>query len=150
MPAQSNEASRPRKRKSPLRRLTRLITIAMVISALVQEMSKPAAERTWQGKVWRFVPYDFRMPTWERFRQSVWAPEDPHLFPDRVFGGRMELQCWPCVRPDEIDHSGCPRECVLNQAAQTHSISAHGWSSSSSQPRTGNSYSAITVCDACS
>jgi hypothetical protein len=86
MPAQSNEASRPRKRKSPLRRLTRLITIAMVISALVQELSKPAAERTWQGKVWRFVPYDFRMPTWERFRQSVWAPEDPHLFPDRVFG----------------------------------------------------------------
>lgn len=92
MPAQSNEASRPPgapscgKPKSPLRRLTRLITIAMVISALVQELSKPATERTWQGKVWRFVPYDFRMPTWARFRQSIWAPENPDLFPDRVFG----------------------------------------------------------------
>ena len=86
MPDQSNDASRPRKPKSPLRRLTRLITIAMVISALVQELSKPAAERTWQGKVWRFVPYDFRVPTWARLRQSIWAPEDPHLFPDRAFG----------------------------------------------------------------
>src|SRR3954469_13740335 len=117
MPDQSNEASRPRKPNSPLRRLTRLITIAMVISALVQELSKPAAERTWQGKVWRFVPYDFRMPTWARLRQSIWAPEDPHLFPDRAFG-RMELQCWPCVRPDEIDLSGWARECALSRSAQ--------------------------------
>ena len=86
MPAQSNDASRPPKRRSLLRRLLRLITFAMVISAVAQELSKPAEERTWHGRVWRFVPYDFRVPTWARIRQSVWAPEDPHLFPDRAFG----------------------------------------------------------------
>jgi hypothetical protein len=59
----------------------------MVVSALTKELSKPAAEHTWQGEAWRFVPYDFRPPTWARVHDSFWAPENPHLFfTDRVFG----------------------------------------------------------------
>ena len=58
----------------------------MVISALQRELSKPAAERTWQGKVWQIVPYDFRVPTWERVRERMWAPDRPSLFSPQVFG----------------------------------------------------------------
>jgi hypothetical protein len=69
-----------------VRRLARMISFAMVISAIGQELSKPAEERSWQGQVWRVVPYDFRVPTWARLRDSLWAPDNPQLFPPRVFG----------------------------------------------------------------
>jgi hypothetical protein len=72
--------------KSPLQRLAGLIAIAMVISALGREFSKPAAERTWWGKVWHVVPYDFRLPTWARVRERMWAPDKPGLLSPQVFG----------------------------------------------------------------
>jgi Family of unknown function (DUF5808) len=86
MMSRSKGRSGGRKPKSPLQQLARLIMIAMVISAVWQELSKPAAERTWQGRVWRFVPYDFRLPTWARVRETLWAPDNPHIVIPRVFG----------------------------------------------------------------
>lgn len=47
------------------------------VVAIVGELRKPAAERTWHGKVADFVPYDFRMPTAERLRETYWNPEGP-------------------------------------------------------------------------
>jgi hypothetical protein len=86
MMSRSKDRSTAGKRKSSLRRLARLISFAMVISALAQELSKPAEERTWQGRVWRVAPYDFRPPTWARLRSSLWAPDNPQIFTPRVFG----------------------------------------------------------------
>jgi hypothetical protein len=90
-----------------VRRLARLISVAMVISAVGQELSKPAEERSWQGTVWRFVPYDFRPPTWARLRDSLWAPDNPQLFTPRVFGvgwtvnlGRVYALLTSMTRPD--------------------------------------------------
>ena len=74
------------RRKSPLRRLIRPIVFAMVISAVMKELAKPAEERTWQGRVWGYVPYDFRPPTLARIRNSFWAPSRPEFFTPRVFG----------------------------------------------------------------
>ena len=54
--------------------------------ALLQELAKPRAERTWTGTVAGVVPYDFRRPTLERFRQRVWAPDNPRLIVPHVFG----------------------------------------------------------------
>jgi Family of unknown function (DUF5808) len=84
--SRSKDRSTAGKRRSSLRRLARLISFAMVISAIGQELSKPAEERSWQGQVWRVVPYDFRPPTWARLRDSLWAPDNPQLFPPRAFG----------------------------------------------------------------
>lgn len=86
MKSRSKDHSAVQKRKSSLRRLARLISFAMVVSAVVQELSKPAEERTWHGRVWRVVPYDFRVPTWERLRDTMWAPDNPQIFLPRVFG----------------------------------------------------------------
>lgn len=69
-----------------LRRLVRFTAFALVAAAVATELSKPAPERTWQGKVGGVVPYDFRPPTWERIREAYWNPESDHLFSDRVFG----------------------------------------------------------------
>ncbi len=69
-----------------LRRLARFTVLALVVSAIATELAKPEAERTWQGRVMGVVPYDFRMPTWERIRFAYWNPDSDQLFSDRVFG----------------------------------------------------------------
>ena len=53
----------------------RLILMVIAVVAIVQELRKPAAERTWHGKVADLVPYDFRTPTKERIRNTYWNPE---------------------------------------------------------------------------
>jgi hypothetical protein len=69
-----------------LRRLVRFVTFGLIVAAVATELSKPAEERTWQGKVGGMVPYDFRPPTWQRIRDAYWNPESDRLFSDRVFG----------------------------------------------------------------
>ena len=66
--------------------LIRMAAIALVAAAIAQELRKPPEERTWQGKVAGFVPYDFRMPTIERLREAYWNPANPRVFTERVFG----------------------------------------------------------------
>ena len=69
-----------------VRRLVRFVTFGLVAAAIATELAKPAPERTWNGKVFGLVPYDFRPPTWQRFRDAYWNPESDRLFSDRVFG----------------------------------------------------------------
>jgi hypothetical protein len=68
------------------RRLFRLVAFGLFTAAIATELSKPAEERTWHGRVFGSVPYDFRPPTWERIRDAYWNPESDELFSDRVFG----------------------------------------------------------------
>ena len=68
------------------RRFARFIAFGLVAAAIATELSKPEAERTWQGRVVGVVPYDFRPPTWQRIREAYWNPESDQLFSDRVFG----------------------------------------------------------------
>jgi hypothetical protein len=69
-----------------VRRLIRFATYGLVIAAVATELSKPAEERTWEGRVFGAVPYDFRPPTWQRLRDAYWNPQSESLFSDRVFG----------------------------------------------------------------
>jgi hypothetical protein len=69
-----------------IRRLVRFTTYALIAAAIATELSKPAPERTWHGRVLDVVPYDFRPPTWQKFREAYWNPESDRLFTDRVFG----------------------------------------------------------------
>ena len=69
-----------------MRRLIRVAVVGLVVAAVATELSKPEEERTWHGRVWGVVPYDFRPPTWERIRSAYWNPESDRLLSDRVFG----------------------------------------------------------------
>lgn len=73
------------KRRGSAKDLWRLVLVAIGVFAIVQELRKPASERTWHGTVGGFVPYDFRMPTVDRFRESYWNDAGPILAP-RPFG----------------------------------------------------------------
>ena len=59
--------------------LWKLVLAIIGVIAVVQELRRPREERTWHGKVANLVPYDFRMPTIERLRQTYWNPEGPIL-----------------------------------------------------------------------
>ena len=69
-----------------VRRLVRFAAFGLVVAAVATELSKPEPERTWQGRVFGYVPYDFRPPTWQRIRDAYWNPPSDRLFSDRVFG----------------------------------------------------------------
>jgi hypothetical protein len=69
-----------------VRRLIRIATFGLVAAAIATELAKPAPERTWHGRVFDLVPYDFRPPTLQRFRDAYWNPQSDRLFSDRVFG----------------------------------------------------------------
>jgi hypothetical protein len=63
----------------------RLALAIIGVIAVVQELRKPPDERTWSGKVANLVPYDFRMPTLERVRNTYWNPTGP-VVSGKVFG----------------------------------------------------------------
>jgi hypothetical protein len=69
-----------------IRRLARVAVFGLVVSAVATELLKPESERTWHGRVFGAVPYDFRPPTWSRIREAYWNPESDRLLSDRVFG----------------------------------------------------------------
>ena len=69
-----------------VRRLVRVAAFGLVVAAVATELAKPEPERTWEGRVFGVVPYDFRPPTWQRIRDAYWNPESDRLFSDRVFG----------------------------------------------------------------
>ena len=69
-----------------IRRVVQAVGIGLVLAALVRELRKPRSERTWNGEVGGLVPYDFRIPTVERLRARMWAPDDPQVVMPQVFG----------------------------------------------------------------
>ena len=67
------------KKQSTVKNLWRLALMIVGLVAVVQELRRPPDERTWHGKVADFVPYDFRKPTVDRFRDTYWNPDGPVL-----------------------------------------------------------------------
>jgi hypothetical protein len=68
-----------------VRDIWRLLLAIIAVVAIVQELRKPKDERTWHGKVASFVPYDFRVPTVDRLRETYWNPDAP-MVGGKVFG----------------------------------------------------------------
>lgn len=75
----------PARRRLSAGNALKLIAAALTIAAVVRELRLPKEERTWHGVVAGFVPYDFRKPTIERIKHTVWDPGGP-LLVDRAFG----------------------------------------------------------------
>lgn len=68
-----------------VRNLWRLALAIIGVVAVVQELRKPKDERTWHGQVANIVPYDFRIPTIGRFKDTYWNP-DGAVVSGKVFG----------------------------------------------------------------
>ena len=68
------------------RKAIKWTAVALAAVAIADQLRRPSEERTWEGTVAGFVPYDFRMPTIERARSRWWNPDEPRLFVPQVFG----------------------------------------------------------------
>ncbi len=62
------------------------ILLLIVALAIGNELLKPAGERTWHDHLFGVLPYDFRVPTWARVKQSLWDLESERIFIPHVFG----------------------------------------------------------------
>jgi len=69
-----------------LRRIVRLVALGLIVAAVIDQLRRDPNERTWEGAVGGIVPYDFRMPTFERARSRWWNTDDERLFVPQVFG----------------------------------------------------------------
>ena len=63
------------------------IGAGLLAAALVEELRKPAADRTWEGRIAGLVPYDLRLATPEGFRAARERPEEARI----VLGYRVDL-----------------------------------------------------------
>jgi hypothetical protein len=68
-----------------IKRLIFFATAAIGAMAVIDQMTRPEAERTWHGDIFG-VPYDFRPLTFERLQSRLWNPDDPRLFTPHAFG----------------------------------------------------------------
>jgi hypothetical protein len=68
-----------------LSQLVRNFGILLLGAAIVDQIRRPADERTWTGKI-SFFPYDLRLPTFDRFLQRYWNPDDERIFTPQFFG----------------------------------------------------------------
>lgn len=82
----SRRADTARDEMDALLWLIRTAVIGAAAAAIYTELRKPPEERTWNGRLLGFVPYDFRIPSIERIRQAYWNPRSPKLFTDRPLG----------------------------------------------------------------
>ena len=69
-----------------LNRLIQVAAITFTIAAVCQELEKPKEEREWHGKVASVMPYDFRLPTIERIKESYWNPYHSQIIAPVVLG----------------------------------------------------------------
>jgi hypothetical protein len=76
-----------RKQRMPItaKGVWRLVVAVIGVIAIIQELRKSPDERSWHGRVADVVPYDFRIPTMERVRDTYWNPEGP-LLSAKAFG----------------------------------------------------------------
>ena len=67
-------------------RIIQVTAVALTLAVVFQELEKPEEEREWHGRIAGFFPYDFRIPTIERIKESYWNPYERRIFAPQVFG----------------------------------------------------------------
>ena len=67
-------------------RIAQATVVTLTLVAVCQELEKPKEERRWHGKIAGFIPYDFRIPTTERLKESYWNPYERRVLTPEVFG----------------------------------------------------------------
>ncbi|MEO7117709.1 MAG: hypothetical protein ABIZ34_01925 [Candidatus Limnocylindrales bacterium] len=82
----AKKADTTRNELSALGSIVRMAVMGAVIGAVYTELRKPREQRTWNGRVLGFVPYDFRLPSMEGLRAAYWNPKSPKIFTPRPLG----------------------------------------------------------------
>ena len=60
--------------------------VSFSLIALFQQLERLKKQRSWHGRAGGIIPYDFRVPTLDRVRDSCWNPYEDRIFMPAVFG----------------------------------------------------------------
>ncbi|HEX3220331.1 MAG TPA: hypothetical protein VHU77_09975 [Candidatus Limnocylindria bacterium] len=66
--------------------LVRMALLGSIAAAVYKELQLPPERRTWHGKLFNVVPYDFRIPDPARVVRAWWYPRSPKVFTEQPFG----------------------------------------------------------------
>ena len=77
------------------------LLLFLVGAAIAQQLQRPPEERTWYGKI-AGIPYDFRLPTVERIRDTFWNKNTSQIFLPQVFGIGWSINLYPIIHPEEV------------------------------------------------
>ena len=66
--------------------LVRNLVILTAVAAIYKELRTPPAQRTWHGRLFGAVPYDFRVPDLNRLREAYWNTGSDVVLSDRPLG----------------------------------------------------------------
>jgi Family of unknown function (DUF5808) len=66
--------------------LARFVGLLLIGAAIVREVRLPPEQRTWHGVLFGRIPYDLRVPTFERVMHSMWDPDNPRILVPAAFG----------------------------------------------------------------
>jgi hypothetical protein len=78
-----------------------ILLLFFVGAALAQQLQRPPEERTWYGKI-AGIPYDFRLPTVERIRDTFWNKNTSKIFLPQAFGIGWSINLYPIIHPEEV------------------------------------------------
>lgn len=73
--------------------------LILTVIALYDQLRRPKEERTWQGTILGFVPYDFRLPTPERIREKFWNKDTTTILTPHLFGVGWSINLYPLLHP---------------------------------------------------
>ena len=72
-----------------MKRLNTIISVLLFASfaaAVAEQLRRPPELRTWHGRAFDLIPYDFRPPTLDRLTEAYWNPKSSTIFTERPLG----------------------------------------------------------------
>lgn len=90
-----------KKFSGPVNTLFGIAFAILVGLAIREQLSLPPAERTWHGKL-AGIPYDFRVPTVERLRDTFWNKNTSQVLVPQAFGMGWTINFYPLVNPQPV------------------------------------------------
>jgi hypothetical protein len=90
--------------------IIRTAVLAALVAVIWRELSKPPAERTWNGRLLGVVPYDLRVPTFGRLRDSYFNTRSSALFTSQPVGVGWSVNIAAVLKRLGVIGSGAPRK----------------------------------------
>lgn len=77
-----------------------IVLMLLAALAIVDQLRRPPAERTWHGWIAGIIPYDFRPPTAERIRATFWNKNTSQILVPQAFGIGWTINLYPLIHPE--------------------------------------------------
>lgn len=71
---------------------------ALMGLAVREQLQLPPEERTWHGTFYG-IPYDYRLPTIERLRETFWNKNTARVLVPTAFGMGWTINLYPLINP---------------------------------------------------